>query len=98
MSDIISRVQDSANYSGTDYKQTIYVRLTKLNEEMRQSLEVLDELPGTDMTREQQQERYEQLQKAYLEKTQLTSSFQQLPIFQGLNEENENSETMMQDE
>ena len=96
MSDIISRVQDSANHADTDHTQIIYVRLSKLNEEMRQSLDALNQLPGVDLTREQQVRQLEQLRRAYEEKCRLTESFQQLPVFRALEQEQEQQRQQQQ--
>lgn len=66
MIDILSRVQhiteETENYH-------LYIKLVKLHEDMRQSLEVLNMLPGTNLTRQQQEEQYKHLQQLLDEKT-----------------------------
>lgn len=79
MVDILSRVQHTREEADNRH---LYIKLVKLHEEMKQSLEALNMLPGIDLTRQQQEEQYKHLQQLLDEKTRLLTSFQQLSIFE----------------
>jgi uncharacterized membrane protein YgaE (UPF0421/DUF939 family) len=97
MIDILTKVQDTEPVD----VHTMNARLNKLHEDLRHSLAFIDSLPGTDLTRQQQEQKYQQLQQALDEKTKLTNSFQQLSIFASLQSEQQQQQQqvdMMKDE
>jgi len=55
---------------------------TKVNEKFQKCLKLLEDLPGTDLTREQQEKRFIECEAKLKRKCELIEKYQTLPIFQ----------------